>query len=156
MDKEQTNVQHHDEVETATIFRGQSIFEKKLNTCDSDHAHGHGANGPCTFEGDHDRTLDTHDIGPRERIGDEELIVESRLTDALASLSKETIYRVKGFVKTEKGLHILNWAFGRYDLTPFDGLEGDIDVVKLTIMGERGEVRRAGRRVAEALGGSLH
>lgn len=156
MEKEQTEVRHHDEVETATIFRSQSVLGRKPNSGYSDHDHGHGANVPCNCTGDHDRTLDTHGTSPRERIGDEQLIDEGRLTNALASLSKETIYRVKGFVKTEKGLHILNWAFGRYDLTPFDNLEGDIDVVKLTIMGERGEVKKAGRRMAEALGAALH
>lgn len=131
------------------------MLGKKPNEGPSDHTHDHGTDYPCTCSGNHDRTLDTHDIPPRERIGDEEFIDEGRLTNALASLSKETIYRVKGFLKTEKGLHILNWAFGRYDLTPFDSLEGDIDVVKLTIMGERGEVKRAGRRLAEGLGAIL-
>ena len=44
-------------------------------------------------------------------------IQETVLETALGKLSKETVWRVKGFVRTERGLHILNWAFGRHELS---------------------------------------
>lgn len=64
---------------------------------------------------------------------------------------------MKGFVRTEKGLMILNWAFGRYELTkaPSADVLGADEVVKLTAMGERGEVKRAARKLAEALGAGI-
>lgn len=52
--------------------------------------------------------------------------------------------------------HILNYAFGRYDLTPFPSLDSDPELqgvsVRLTVMGERGEVARRAKRFAEGLG----
>ncbi|TRM64963.1 cobW-domain-containing protein [Schizophyllum amplum] len=85
------------------------------------------------------------------------LLSEQTLLSALDALSRETVWRVKGFVDLQdeghnarKGPHILNWAFGRYDLTP---TPGPLDMpVKLTVMGERGEVKRAARKLAGALG----
>lgn len=63
---------------------------------------------------------------------------------------------MKGFVTTEKGHFILNWAFGRFDLIPLD--ESHVtssEAVKLTVMGERGEVKRSARKLAEALHASI-
>lgn len=52
--------------------------------------------------------------------------------------------------------HILNYAFGRHELTPMSHLDDNPDFrgvgVRLTVMGERGEVTRRARRLAEALG----
>lgn len=62
------------------------------------------------------------------------------LETALQKVSKESVWRIKGFVQLEDGLHILNWAFGRYDTTLLQG-QGDF-VVKLTAMGERGQLKR--------------
>lgn len=57
---------------------------------------------------------------------------------------------------------ILNWAFGRWDLvrastSPFTAAEdGDErEVVGLTVMGERGEVRRSAKKLAAALGAAM-
>jgi hypothetical protein len=60
-----------------------------------------------------------------------------------------------------KRLYILNWAFGRYTLTrmppsavkeeerkKYEGVE-----VRVTLMGERGEVKKWGRRMGETVGG---
>jgi hypothetical protein len=57
---------------------------------------------------------------------------------------------------------ILNWAFGRWDLvrastSPFAAAEdgAELEVVRLTVMGERGEVRRSAKRLAAALGAAV-
>lgn len=50
---------------------------------------------------------------------------------------------------------ILNYAFGRWELTPYPSLDGEKDLegvsLRLTIMGERGEVGARARRFAESL-----
>lgn len=52
--------------------------------------------------------------------------------------------------------HILNYAFGRHELTPMPDLDDKPEFagvsIRLTVMGERGEVARRARRLAEALG----
>lgn len=51
--------------------------------------------------------------------------------------------------------HILNYAFGRHELTPFPTLDEDEDLlgvsIRLTVMGERGEVASRARKLAAAL-----
>ena len=51
--------------------------------------------------------------------------------------------------------HVLNWAFGRFELIPFPSLDEDETLrgvgVRLTVMGERGEVGRRVERFANAL-----
>jgi G3E family GTPase len=108
----------HDEVETVTLSRGAAVAR------DPNHVH--------TDACGHDHST----IEQSNEKATAPLTLES-LETALTSLSKESVWRVKGFLKLSTGDHILNWAFGRYELTPYSrGLEGDI---KLTIMGERGE-----------------
>ncbi|KAI0346191.1 cobW-domain-containing protein [Trametopsis cervina] len=141
-DNKQTN--HHDEVETVTIFKGSPQSLPKL-------PHSHECHDDsCT----HGESHSEHSAVPEQS---PEFLSEAALQDALSRVSKESVWRVKGFVRTEKGLHILNWAFGRYDLTHVETIESMTasDEVKLTVMGERGEVRRAGRKLAEALGGAV-
>jgi len=73
---------------------------------------------------------------------------------------------VKGIVRllspTSKppfATHILNWAFGRFELTPFLSLDRDEDLrgvsMRLTVMGERGEVVRRAWKMAEGLGAEM-
>ncbi|KAG7089729.1 hypothetical protein E1B28_011383 [Marasmius oreades] len=69
------------------------------------------------------------------------VVNKQKLDDALKSLSKESIWRVKGFVRLDEEDYILNWAFGRYDLTNSEMFDKE-SVIDLTVMGERGEVRR--------------
>lgn len=64
-----------------------------------------------------------------------------------------------GLLPTDRRLYILNWAFGRYTLTrvPKSVADGGktyegVDV-RLTLMGERGEVKKWGRRMAKMVGG---
>ena len=81
----------------------------------------------------------------------------SLLLDALGSLSKETIWRVKGFVRLlpENQVYILNWAFGRYELE-FCDAQNASTVIQLTVMGQRGEMKRLVHKFAERLGGNVH
>jgi len=86
------------------------------------------------------------------------------------------VYRVKGFIRftspssipaaadESRPWWILNWAFGRWELVPTPapaaaspavGKEVNDDkrgVVRLTVVGERGEVRRYAEKLADALG----
>jgi G3E family GTPase len=129
--------ENHDEVETVTIYKGSSP---------PIHAHEHDSEGSHAHE--QEKHINSESFGP---------LPQQLLKDALSKLSKESVWRVKGFVRTETGIQILNWAFGRYDL--IEGINTEVmsssDVVKLTVMGERGEVKKAGRKLAEALGASL-
>lgn len=132
---------HHDEVETATVWRG---------TKPTGHHH-HDGSESCTCG----------HFPPAQTPAQEMLarpVQEELLKDALGGLSKETIYRVKGFVRLDSGIKILNWAFGRYDMHVWEREQTtgqDLDDIKLTVMGERGEVKKAARKFAEILGAEL-
>ncbi|KIK10303.1 hypothetical protein K443DRAFT_670927 [Laccaria amethystina LaAM-08-1] len=86
--------------------------------------------------------------------GDEGRVEEEVLANGLSKVSKEVVWRVKGFVRGVDGWVIVNWAFGRCELRGYGGqdLSGS---VHLTVMGERGEVARAARVLAGELGGSV-
>jgi G3E family GTPase len=126
---------HHDEVETVTILRGEQL-----------HSHSCSNGVVCSHHHDAGSTASAHASDSTSVT----ILTPEDLDKALNALSKDTIWRVKGFVRISSGQHILNWAFGRYNLTVFDG-EGDREV-KLTMMGERGEVKRAARAFAQAIG----
>jgi hypothetical protein len=55
--------------------------------------------------------------------------------------------------------HILNYAFGRHELTPFPTLDKDESLkgvsLNLTLMGERGEVRSSAKGFVAALGAEM-
>lgn len=129
----------HDEVETATIWLGGN---------DPTHKHEGDCAHKCNHSNSTNGTVNTY-------------IDRTTLAEALEKIPKGIIYRVKGFVQTEEsGIHILNWAFGRYDLHHLHFIDGEGPppimgngaVVRLTIMGERGEVEGSAKRLAEALG----
>ena len=76
------------------------------------------------------------------------------------------LFTVKGFLRlpskdspTETHIHILNWAFGRHELTPAPTLDASPDMehvtFRLTMMGARGEVARRARQLASALEGEF-
>ncbi|KAJ6577205.1 CobW/HypB/UreG, nucleotide-binding domain-containing protein [Mycena capillaripes] len=112
---------HNDEVETISLYAGYVPEEQHEH-----HEH-------CHHPGSH--TAEVEETS--------ESIDESVLTEALDALSKESVWRVKGLVRlTGKGMYILNWAFGRFELTAM-GESSEKGTVKLTVMGERGEVKRA-------------
>ena len=141
-DEKQVDTSHHDEVQTVTIFKGEAPA----------HKHHHSDDKPCHCHSPNESS--EAEPTPTE---DATHVEEGILTKALSILSKETVWRVKGFVTTEKGRFILNWAFGRFDLIPLDeGTENTSPgTVKFTMMGERGEVKRSAKKLAEALGASI-
>lgn len=135
---------HHDEVETVTVFKGLP----------APHIHDHPH--PNDDASDHS-TIQNAAHSENGGAISADPIDKQTLEHALGRLSKETVWRVKGFVRTPEGdVQILNWAFGRFDLIPHDG-DGlkDGRPLLLTVMGERGEVKRAARKFAEDLGGNV-
>ena len=153
---------HGDEVETKTIWKGGEKPGKK-----HDHAEGSSCEG-CASD----------DVV--EKGGEVEPITKETLETALSKLSFE-IYRgmsssplrvvpygiwadeiVKGIVRLSSSstagptTYILNYAFGRHELTPAPELDEKEEFkgvsIRLTVMGERGEVARRSRRLAESLG----
>ncbi|KAH9178362.1 cobW-domain-containing protein [Lactarius sanguifluus] len=144
--------QHHNEVETVTLLRGAPAPAAHVHTDACNHAHPR-PQGPTAVLCDADAPLLPLD--------------EPALSTALSQLSKECVYRVKGFIRFssagphaaegEEGQQILNWAFGRWELVsvPASSLEGTGEFVRLTVMGERGEVRRYAKKLAEALGAEV-
>lgn len=137
--KEAPNDSHHeDEVETVSLV----VLSAKV-AHDRETSHDHSE-------------CDNH--GSEASISENELIDEETLVTALQGLPRDFIWRVKGFVKLRHGVQILNWAFGRFELHPFegeDGVTGLHEIFKVTVMGERGEVKRGARKLAELLGGQL-
>ncbi|KIY68855.1 cobW-domain-containing protein [Cylindrobasidium torrendii FP15055 ss-10] len=121
---------HHEEVETVTLLRGA------------------GAQRNCKC---HPRDQETHDeLDVDSNSSNKKDITADALDAALNRLSKENVWRVKGFIRIEGVVQILNWAFGRYNLTTLEGQEEESEV-RLTCMGGRGEVRRSVRPFAQAI-----
>ncbi|KAG8999202.1 hypothetical protein FRB94_006391 [Tulasnella sp. JGI-2019a] len=134
------DAQHNKEVETATIWRGDGAPTGHAHTCDSK---------GCDYTHHAPAAIPSPDLSP--------LTVEA-LTEALATLSKESVYRVKGFVRLSGALSILNWAFGRWELVAMASGEDQNHNpdVRLTMMGEPGEVSRIwAPHLAKKLGGSV-
>ncbi|KAF9007649.1 hypothetical protein BDQ17DRAFT_1389085 [Cyathus striatus] len=133
---------HHDEVETMSIYRGAKRHDHKH--------HREGEECDCHGRGE----TETENTAITEEDG---IVGKDVLISALGTLSKEVVWRVKGFVRLEGNRwYILNWAFGRFEITEWqDRGEELVGSLKLTVMGERGEVKRAGRRFAELVGGRV-
>ncbi|KAG6839896.1 hypothetical protein C0991_010678 [Blastosporella zonata] len=129
---------HNDEVETITLYRGPAARHPR-------HKHTHDHPIDC------DHCHDT-EIAPNQKHEKADSSIRREdFVNALGLVSKESVWRVKGFVKLEgEGVHILNWAFGRFDLTPLVKQVAE-EVILLTVMGERGEVKRAIRKLSTAL-----
>ncbi|KAJ9122414.1 hypothetical protein QFC22_001839 [Naganishia vaughanmartiniae] len=166
---------HSDEIETVSVWRGggrpgkgnakkRGITEVDGKTKDgareeeAGHMHKDGENCACaTGNGEVDQVEENGTQGPVPPVD-----VEA-LTAGLAKLPFE-IYRVKGFLRvpskqdpTVSDIHILNWAFGRSEITPAPTLN-DSDSLKgvsfrLTMMGARGEVTRRARTFATLIQG---
>jgi hypothetical protein len=60
-------------------------------------------------------------------------VSKTEFESLLNGLDKEDVFRVKGFIRLDVSLWILNWAFGRYTLDVADAREG-LDI-RLTVMG---------------------
>jgi G3E family GTPase len=110
----------HDEVETVTLVRGTAVS-------DLEHAH--------TDSCGHAHSDLEHHLGDQPSSP----LTPEQVASALASVSKESVWRIKGFLRLTTGDQIMNWAFGRYELTPYSASFNS--ELKLTVMGERGEGR---------------
>jgi hypothetical protein len=162
-------------VETLTLLRSAPLpthAHEHVHTTAPNASDAHGHHHPNTPSHPEDLPAEARPLP---------LLDEPTLTAALRQLPKESVYRVKGFIRfaepadttpsstptpvaadadSRRPWWILNWAFGRWELVPapppVDVEENDGDdehgVVRLTVMGERGEVRRYAERLAEALG----
>ncbi|OCF54065.1 cytoplasmic protein [Kwoniella mangroviensis CBS 10435] len=139
---------HGDEVETKQIYIGKKGKAKsKHNHEEGEHCEG------CEEEEEDEEEI--HEIQPVDR---------ELLDKELSKLSFE-IYRVKGLIRLLSAepsgytTNILNYAFGRYELTPIPSLDEDDSLkgvsLRLTVMGERGEVARRARKLAEWLGAQV-
>ncbi|KAG8213203.1 cobW-domain-containing protein [Butyriboletus roseoflavus] len=93
---------HHDEVQSVMLSRSSETTRVA----------GHLCHEPTCNDS---HLLNAAACGGEERAS---AIDEGLLRDALRAVSKETVWRIKGFVRLEDGVYILNWAFGRYELTP--------------------------------------
>jgi hypothetical protein len=170
--------QHHEEVETITVLRGAlAPTPAPAHVHAHTHPHLHTTATSCDHPHTHPHPEEpnaAHASPPPA------LLDEPTLSAALDQLPKESVYRVKGFIrfastpaaaeegkKSQRQWWILNWAFGRWELVPApdspsaptaaneDEDEDWRGVVRLTVMGERGEVRRYARRLAERLGAAV-
>jgi len=142
---------HHDEVETVTVYSGGTFEGHK-------HEHDEGS-GECS----HCNSHELKDLAQGKKKG----LERRTLVTALEALPKKSIWRVKGFLRlcdddtSLPSIYILNWAFSRHDLyairveTAGDFLK-DGEEIRLTMMGERGEVKRAASKFAESIGGTVH
>lgn len=64
-------------------------------------------------------------------------INQAQLRGFLEALPKEDFYRIKGMVRLEDDeLHLLNYAFGRYDLVSLPQYCNDDQTLELTFMGQ--------------------
>jgi hypothetical protein len=131
---------HDREVQTFTILKGAE--HPAHYSCES--------GDECGGEGHEHR-----EVEPIKMDGTEG-VERSLLLDALSSLSKESVWRVKGFVRLlpDNQIHILNWAFGRYELDLCNVQDVSL-LVRFTVMGKRGEIKRLVHRLAEKLGASV-
>lgn len=152
---------HNNEVETVTVYRGSAAGRLHHHHPWKKHDHDGAVDlCDCTRDGVA-QTKDTSGSVPQLNAGLDAGIDLDTLVGALGVLPKDVVWRVKGFVQLKvNGVQILNWAFGRYDLTLMtlneDLLGGEAQaqdgaLVKLTIMGERGEVKWAARKFATVL-----
>jgi hypothetical protein len=139
-DGQATMVTHSDEVETVTVFKGprrpdghnHSSFNGDCN-CGVTNGEHLSANGEC-----------------------KEAVEEQVLSSALNALPTEYIWRVKGFIRFTSGTHIVNWAFGRFELIRLhDGQTHINEPIILTVMGSRGEVKMWAYKLATALGAEI-
>jgi len=155
-DADRTAMTSHsdEEVETVTIYRGSAGEDRQKL-----HKHAHdGSQCDCAQRVPGNAETDWHGVA-----ADLGTVIDKEVLErALTELSRELIWRVKGFVclrddNSNGGVqvNILNWAFGRYDLTPFKSELAGSEVVRLTAMGERGEVRRGIRRFSASLGAKV-
>ncbi|TDL25487.1 cobW-domain-containing protein [Rickenella mellea] len=133
---------HNNEVETVTVWKGTGDNCGKTPPTHCSHDCGDS----------HDHASPTVNGNPNTPL------TKEALDSSLTMLSKDIVWRVKGFIRlaSPAGVYILNWAFGRYELTesPESIIQDEIDV-QFTFMGERGEIRRPAGKFATSLGAQI-
>ena len=109
---------HNDEVEIMSISSGHP--SNMALSCDHDNCNFCGSNLNTNTLLDHDK-----------------------LKEALSLLSKEYVWRVKGFIQLQplSSYYILNWAFGRYELYSTNKILSSS--IQLTIIGKRDDLKEA-------------
>jgi hypothetical protein len=130
-----TSATHNDEVETATVYKDDEGHRQS-------HDHMHDGDGACGAKCQTDTEGGTK----------VDIVDENVLAVALNGLSKEIIWRVKGFVRFASGVYLVNWAFGRNEMTKVADTALVVGgTVKLTMMGEKGSVAREAVRLGNLL-----
>ena len=141
------------------------------------HSHSHsGTDGGHHLEQSNGSQHDEVEIATISSSAAYSPITMATLESALATLQTDVVYRVKGFVplirplndattvaesaegRSETQTVILNWAFGRSEIVSLAPSTSSPtpEELRLTIMGERGEIRRKWAvRLADALGGKV-
>lgn len=132
--------EHHDEVETITVSRGVALH---FNSARGDqHMHMH-------------RTPSMEST----QIPSTTTLVRDTLVSALEALPKESVWRVKGYVQfaDDHQVWILNWAFGRYELTAIasTSVGSGGGQLQLTVMGAKGEIGTPTRKFGSMVGGEI-
>jgi len=80
-------------------------------------------------------------------------IRRDKLDGILQTCSQDEVYRIKGFVEIEgEGINILNFAFGRWDITPLTRSVPEEKGIRLTVMLARGEGRQWQKEFSKAFG----
>ncbi|KAG8811446.1 hypothetical protein FRC19_003788 [Serendipita sp. 401] len=153
-----SGLHHQEEVEVVTVRRG-------ITGQNSDKKHLHDENCSHSVHQEHHHNLDGSPFSTNGVDGISTPLTKQELELALGQLPREGIYRVKGFVRIieeseSTGTYILNWAFGRFELTKMDERTGNSALderqdLLFTVMGETGEVRSKVRKFAAALRASV-
>ncbi|KAG8858647.1 hypothetical protein FRC20_011974 [Serendipita sp. 405] len=153
-----SGLHHQEEVEVVTVRRG-------ITGQNSDKKHLHDENCSHPVHQEHQHHLDGSPFSTNGVDGISTPLTKRELELALVQLPREGIYRVKGFIRIideseSTGTHILNWAFGRFELTNMDERTGSSALnehqdLLFTVMGETGEVRSKIRKFAAALRASV-
>lgn len=134
---------HNDEIQAVTIRSDDLPFSHNGLSCSTDSSCHHHDQTPAISHST------TPSLPPLTADG---------FSSILAEMPKEVVWRIKGFVQLDSpssvgSTYVVNWAFGRSDLTPFMQTEGERKPrILLNVMGERGEVMRYARRLAQKLG----
>ncbi|KAI8910685.1 CobW/HypB/UreG, nucleotide-binding domain-containing protein [Powellomyces hirtus] len=114
------------EVQVVTIEAGVA-GKQKTTSCEKSDCH-HDHEDDCSEAHSHsDSSVDTSHHVVKS-------VTKEDLTALFGPIPADTVYRIKGF------LYIVNWAFGRMELTPVrrtDGGHRDVGV-RLTVMGQFG------------------
>jgi len=137
-------------VDPAVIF---GLDTKLFSGLENEHKHG-------PLVGDHNEEVQTATVyrgPPKTKPWHSHEHGSSCECVALKLLPKESIWRVKGFVRFSSGeAKILNWAFGRHELTSYIiDEQHEIPTAKLTVMGQRGEMKRFVHKFANKLGAEI-